>query len=127
MVYFSHLKANAHIIYNIPYPNKLFTQSDVTITFLLGVRKTFLENGNSLGNFSSWWVNWTTPVKSFEDSKTIARSCPFTNANLPRLFVGTKLIAQVEFKWKINLKKTIQFIDRYGAQTGSNRKSTISG
>ena len=51
MVYSSHVKANARIIYNIPYPNKLFAQSDVTITFL-GVRKTFLENGYSLGNFS---------------------------------------------------------------------------
>jgi len=32
MVYSSHLKVNVRIIYNIPYP-KLFTQSDVTITF----------------------------------------------------------------------------------------------
>ena len=108
-------KANVLIIYNIPYPNKLFTQSDVTITFL-GVRKTFSENGKSLENFSIWWENWTTPVTSFKGSKTVASSWPFTNAKLPSLFVGTKRIAQAELKWKINFKRTIQFIKGFDSE-----------
>jgi len=102
------------------------------------IRFTFLLR-NDL-NFSAWWcipltwkanvriitnisypnltvyARWCTPVISFKSSKTVARSYPFTNAKLPRLFVGTKRIAQAEFKRKINFKRTIQFIKRIDAE-----------
>ena len=105
-----------YVIYHWPYL-KLFSHSGVTLRFFRCAKNIFGKL-KSLGNVDIWWKNWTTSVISFKGTKTPARSCTFTNAKLPREFVGTKLVTQNEFKWKIGRKRTVQFIKSFDAEQG---------